>query len=59
MNLKISSAIVLSKSSWKKTKKHIGNVSGWQLTLIDVAASLDMIDRKVLREEPNTNGIEN
>ena len=36
-----------------------GNVSGWQLTLIDVADSLDMIDQKVLHEEdPNTNGIE-
>ena len=36
-----------------------GNVSGWQLTLIDVADSLGMIDQKVLHEEdPNTNGIE-
>lgn len=36
-----------------------GSVSGWQLTLIDVADSLNMIDRKVLHsEETNTNGIE-
>ena len=36
-----------------------GNVSGWQLTLIDVADSLNMIDRKVLYEkENNANAIE-
>ena len=36
-----------------------GNVSGWQLTLIDVADSLDMVDQKVLHEEdPKTNGVE-
>ena len=33
-----------------------GNVSEWQLTLIDIADSLDMIDQKVLHD--NTNGIE-
>lgn len=36
-----------------------GNVSGWQLTLIDVADSLNMIDRKVLYEKgTNANAIE-
>jgi Na+/H+-dicarboxylate symporter len=36
----------------------VSNVSGWQLTLIDVADSLNMIDQKVLhKEETNTNGI--
>ena len=27
------------------------NVSGWQLTMIDVADSLDMLDKDVLRKE--------
>ena len=36
-----------------------GNVSGWQLTLIDVADSLNMIDRNVLyKDESNTKSIE-
>ena len=42
-----------------RIKATAGNVSGWQLTLIEVADSLDMIDQKVLHEgDPNTNGIE-